>query len=606
MLVRKEYLSEYKESVVKYITQSHDLKEAPLLTIDDLKKKNIESEIPNNLRGLINKKYLSFNHFSYPAQEGLYQNTWLFFENKGKIRVKRKGVYGRSYEGEVLWIKRHICISLINEKDNNDRRMYFASFSNYDTARTQDEDICFIGVGINVNSSAVGGRELLIPYNESDDLRFEPDFIHPFELKRSKPELFSRVFSHIGIDENAVFPIQKNNEAIDKNIHGYYLLYYISSANNQLMRNRARFGNEYGKDFFHYETDTTSYSLTEFFYKDPYINLRLKDRRQKMYFSFHLEIGKIVKGLENQPEIILGSSSAISLNKHIPVASGVILKKITKAEYEETSLGWQREEELSKDETCIRDYLFLIAANPMVFHSVTNMNQLKKALTGKQKDLFMDFFSRQIRRHVHHGLKNTHSNFIRDLLEIIEGFTTEKQVKFKTNYVQIFRIFYHEVLKYYRGTSNVFYASSYAKEQYFWHDKNYAEELTFHFIEEGGKMNRIFYVDSDDGYPNKGEFSIIKRHFENYGKYERTGSVYVAKTNKIKSIKVFSTETLGLLSWDVSCKHDRSIDRLLIFTNQEKHNEFKSYFLKLVNNKKACTKVSETVISEWEKRLSIN
>ena len=601
ILVREEFKELYEAEIRKFLIHQHDLQETELLTIEELRKKNQELEIPDALKKLKDKKYLSFNHFSFPARDELYQNTWEFFERGGKLQVVRRGANGRSFTGEAFIIKNHLCISLTNDKDSKDQRLYYADFSDLNSISKGYETIGFIGIGINVVSSAVAGRELLIIYKQDSDLAFEPAFRSPQDLQKSKPYLHDQVFSFIGHDENAIFPLKVSHHPLDEAIHGHYFAYYLSSANKKLMRNRAIIGRKHGRDFFHYETDESAYTVISLFYKEPHINIRLKDRRQEMYFSFHLEVGKLDKGKRTKPELIMGSSSAIGLINRKPVASGIILLRTSEDAFHAADLGWQDSSSLNEQEKQIKDYLFLAAANPMVFHPTKKMSQLSESLLKDHKDRFMQFFSEQIQAHVHNGLKATHRGFIEDLLKIIEGFTAEKQVEFKTQYVQLFRIFFHEVLQHYTGSDNEFFATSYPKEQYFWHGKNPTEDLMISFIERGGKIHRVFFLDSEHGLPNKNELSIIERHYQIYGKKEINGGLFVANTNKLSKLMVFSTEKQGYISWDVSCNLDRSIRKLIIFTDKAKHDELRAYHQEVIKNEAACIRVTQELINRWKK-----
>ncbi|MEL7531627.1 MAG: hypothetical protein AAFN10_09980 [Bacteroidota bacterium] len=200
------------------------------------------------------------------------------------------------------------------------------------------------------------------------------------------------------------------------------------------------------------------------------------------------------------------------------------------------------------------------------------------------------------------SLRKSHPGFIEGLIDIVNNFTTEGSVALEDKYIPMFRIFYDEFLRYLKDCDGIFYGSSYARKNYFWHKDNSTEWETQKYVQGNGKMKRIFFIDSLEGKPDHEEKEIIKRHFEIYGNDSMKGEVFICNSRQIPRTlhNIFCTETTTQVSWILRTNPGKYIERFQIETDVKKHNDFVTSFNDIVSIKTATTKVTQSLIQSWD------
>jgi ubiquinone/menaquinone biosynthesis C-methylase UbiE len=137
---------------------------------------------------------------------------------------------------------------------------------------------------------------------------------------------------------------------------------------------------------------------------------------------------------------------------------------------------------------------------------------------------------------------------------------------FELNNVEDFRGFYVKTLRNYPGRE--FWATSIPSKKFFWRDDE-VEEAIAQFIKNGGKMKRIFFVDSDEHLNNPEVQKVLARQDEI--KVE----VSYVNVNEISPdlAHVFMVEKEGEIAWEVIFRRsDETITSVSVIAGT-KHTE---------------------------------
>ncbi|MDX2249239.1 MAG: hypothetical protein SF052_20795 [Bacteroidia bacterium] len=598
VIVKDDFLNLHKEveaQISRFLQAQPGITSAMsgLTTVEKIREENKKYEFVSELTPFYDTWWYSYNMFSRD-ENVIYQNVWHFQQKGNKLRATRYGANGRTYEGELTYIRKHLFFTMWETGEIRNKRSYIAPLATGPHIPFPEEIKC-LGMSLYENSYPVAGKEILIrsstPLKEDDTKR-----IH------NPKEVSSSVTDFLGEHENASMFLKPAEKYQDRRFEGDYLVYFIHSRSKRLVRNKARINFSTEGVKFHYETfEKKIYPAVFTSFSSNALHIQLKELQEsKDYFSFHFKA--IDSETKQHLTYISGSASAISTGMNLPMSYAVILRRIESHTWDDYKTGLIEESEiLSDEEQIIFSYLNFHASNPIL---VRKINKLDSATMQIAKEQFFSNLKNNISGQINPNLQRTHKGFITSLVDILSEFTNDNQITLKSEHTGIFRIFYDELLTAYAGETCGIFASSLPSEKYFWPEGNSSELKIREFINAGGKMHRIFLIDSDQ--PDPSEIKIIKRHFGLYGE-DNSGGVYVTNIQhptvreQSELIEIFSTENLGKLSWKVITKGPNGvIDTQSIYMDEDTHQELMDRFNTLISLKEATIRVTREILAFWE------
>ncbi len=593
ILIPEHHFGVKQDPIKEYLLRENTLIIAP--NWDEFKTANEENRINEKLKILDGLTYISYNMFSFQNSPfEVYENVWEFKIKKGMLRVRRKGAYDKVFTGSVDYGKSHLFIYLYNEKMNHEKRLYIMDIpSDFDQGDVP-EILEIIGLGLNLRSKEVAGKEFLIrsdrDYKEVDGRVLSLNVLD---------EINSKIVPFLQNRENATFLIDSYQIELPASIDGYYQVYYLHSETGRLTRNRAQFFSTNtlkGRvSWLIYETRDLTYDTIRMHYSENKLFIKFKDNSQDMYFAFHMQYLPLDFGQKTQ--MLFGTTSCISHKLQYPKATPIIFHRIDEQKYQKRTLGLINISEYNEDEQLLKTYLDFITANPLNIYPYRSLTHLKEDINHIKKQ-YLNRFSSIINDYMSENLKQTHNGFLNGMVNILSSFVLNEKIKFDQEYIGLFRLYYNDLLRNSINHPTTFYTTSYPKNQYFWHKGNSTEDLIEEFVANGGKMNRLFFVDSESGVPSLSELEIIERHYLNYGKDPNYGAVYVASPNNFEDPFIFSTVDNGYISWKVTCKINKIIEQLEVTTDMNTHEQFRNNFFHFIAHPKT-QQVDAHLLEEW-------
>ncbi|MEM7654986.1 MAG: hypothetical protein AAF399_02560, partial [Bacteroidota bacterium] len=607
-----DYIKECKGEVEQYLTMDQHWVPSQSKNLEEIKNCTQENALKPLLKPLAGTFFSSYNYFSYldKRNKDLSINAWQIKKEKERLTVERKGAHHREFTGEITAIdNEYICIALHVKGDINNKRLYIGKplFKEPDQSSNDHKEIKeirLIGLTYNRQNEVIAGREILIPQQVHE---LKSEMSNSKTLKQQTPDLYQRVFSYLENGENASYPFSTSPYPLSDALVGRYFVYYLNSRTSYLRCNLAEIKRDGDQYTFTCQSKETVYTVISVFRNREIINVQLKDERQDMYFAFHLTYEKGIQS-KDKINILSGTFSSVGFSSNKPVAGRILFVRDTGDHLETTfsKMGIYQNPLPDSDEKAIEEYLKLNKPGPINAEALGSLATLKERVK-ERKSRYLIEFQEKVLPSINPGLRENYPGFVEGLLEIVNSFTREGTVALGLRYVPVFRIFYDDFLRHLaeKKSDGVFYATSFARKNYFWHKDNTTEQETRRYVAIGAKMKRLFFIESLDGRPDEEERKIIERHVEIYGRDPEKGAVYVCFARRIPRhlYQVFCTDTFTQVSWRLSTTPGKDVDKFQIETEEEVHRELKEHFLELVERKEegGTVQVTEELLATWRK-----
>jgi len=140
--------------------------------------------------------------------------------------------------------------------------------------------------------------------------------------------------------------------------------------------------------------------------------------------------------------------------------------------------------------------------------------------------------------------------------------------KFQLTNAEKFRGFYIKTLEAY--PQREFWATSLPSSTYFWKPNDEVEQAIAEFIGNGGKMKRIFFLNSENQLRERETEEILERQL-------KLGvEVYVVQTSEISNelLRFFVVESDGDIAWETIPRADNTIRTVSVIAGQEHTREY--------------------------------
>ena len=179
-----------------------------------------------------------------------------------------------------------------------------------------------------------------------------------------------------------------------------------------------------------------------------------------------------------------------------------------------------------------------------------------------------------LKEQINPRLKLVFGEHITELLINIQSAIKEQKIRLDD--MELFRYFYKRTLEVYPKAT--FYATSIPSQKYFWKNKS-SEQAIADFIANGGKMKRVFFLNSTVEAASIEEKEILNDQIEIGVEVYVTYSPNVPKRLK----KFFLTEKEGQIAWEALIGPSREIIEVMATSNEDKTKEYVDIFDELLS-----------------------
>lgn len=173
------------------------------------------------------------------------------------------------------------------------------------------------------------------------------------------------------------------------------------------------------------------------------------------------------------------------------------------------------------------------------------------------------------------GLKLIVDDKIKPLIEGLNELVVHKKITITIRDQDIFKIFFKNVLK--DNPSSTFVATSLPTKDYFWDDDNFFKKMA-DFVEGGGEIKRIFFLESEDSLKDQEVIEVLTKH--------RDSNVEVYTLVKDSTLEweyyhPFFTDVDGSLGWEANLD-SQSIKKITITANEKTIDNYNTTFTRLI------------------------
>ena len=597
ILVKTDQKEKFNNEIISFLTTRHSLDTAPI--VDQVLPKSGNWSSNDRKSAPIADIYHSYNMFSHKRKDNpICKNIWKFSKQKGSIRINRIGADNEVFEGLGYIYLGYISCYLQKQSNPQKKRFYILKLPNSKQGEVFDQ-LEAIGLLSDQRDEIIAGKEILLRYRNGEE-----QLVNEIILKDDFTRIDKRVLDFLENSENSIYLLNEREQILNEKTIGIYNVYYLHSKTRNLVRNSISI---YKKElqntiipWANYRAENIEYKTINFWVQEDSYFMEFKDPRKNDYFVFHLQSVRPETGRDI--DMIFGTTSCVSYHLKGPKATAIVLLRTSNRMNSTLGLGEIiQDDNKLKEENIIKEYLDYIHVNPINIEPFQNIVELSKNLP-RIKQQYFESLRNKIFNYTPQNLLEPNKKFIQGLINIMASFSKNEEVIFKKEYIGIFRYLFEEILRNLANTDSVFYATSLPLSSYFWHFENNTEDTIKNYVENSGKMMRLFFVQSEDSIPNKEELEIISRHYELYGKNDSSGRVFVTSEKLFDEPLLFATERSRSISWIVECNYKKFIKKLAVSSSNETHERLKLEFGFLTNNPSTII-VNSDIIKKWERQL---